>query len=270
MKNYQGLILQFVLSFAVGIAVCMVSPELNAYAVAVAIFLLSFIPLPKNTLCMSVSTMGQRVIYANAREMLAKAGIGAQQAVLTQGYLRFEQPMVVGQTNIVFPVLVNQSTGGQFNTENRLALQDAFVTSEVGVFLFTPSSATATNVPLLSYPNTTLFATALSAAAAETIYHSYLTLSINKSVTVPFWDVWRSRLTNQTQQSVAIAAGTAQDQLSGRDDVFYPTEPNWVIGGAASNILQLVMPNSFAAVTPLSRIVVFMRGVLAQNCTSIQ
>jgi len=219
---------------------------------------------------MGVDTMGQRIIYANAVDMLGKEGIHVDIAILTQGYVRFEQPMVVGQTNILFPILVNQSTGGQFNTEQRVNLQDAFVTSELAVFLYAPSSATATNVPLLSYPNTTQFSTAGSAAAAETIYHSYLTLSINKQVVVPFWDIWRSRLTKQTQQSVAIAAGTAQDQLSGRDDVFYPTEPNWVFIGSRSNILQLVMPNSFAAVTPLTRIVVFGRGVLAQNCTSVQ
>ena len=108
--------------------------------------------------------------------------------------------MVVGQTNILFPILVNQSTGGQFNTENRFNLQDAFVTSELGVFLYTPSSATATNIALLSYPNPTQFA-AGSAAAAETIYHSYLTLSVNKQVLVPFWDVCRCRLTNQTQET---------------------------------------------------------------------
>jgi hypothetical protein len=231
---------------------------------------LSFIRTPAGVLNMGVTTAGQRIIYANAVDMLANEGIHVSIAILTQGYLRLEQAMIVGQTNIFFPLLVNQSTGGQFNTEQRLNLQDAFVTSEVGVFLYTPSSATATNVPLLSYPNTTLFATAGSAAAAETIYHSYITLSINKQVIVPFWDIWRSRLTNQTQQAVAIAAGTVQDQLSGRDDVFYPTEPNWVLIGSRQNQLQIVMPNQFAAVTPFSRIVVYTRGCLAQNCTSVQ
>jgi hypothetical protein len=242
----------------------------NPIAVSAALYAVSFIPAPRGLALEGVSTWGQRVVYANAVDLLAGEGVTADIAMLTQGYLRFEQPMVVGQTNILFPVLVNQSTGGQFNTENRLNLQDAFVTSEIGLFLYTPSSATATNVPLISYPNTTLFATAGSAAAAETIYHSYLTLSVNKQVVVPFWDVWRSRLTNQTQQAVAIAAGTVQDQLSGRDHVFYPTEPNWIIIGSRSNILTLVMPNQFAAVTPFSRIVIFFRGFLAQNCTSVQ
>lgn len=216
------------------------------------------------------TTAGQRIVYANAVDMLSKEGIHVDIAILTQGYLRFEQPMLTGQTNILFPVLINQSTGGQFNTEQRLNLQDAFVADELGVFIYVPSSATATNVPLLSYPNTTQLSVAGSAAAAETLYHSYLTLAVNKQVLVPFWDVWRSRLINQTQQSVAIAAGTAQDQLSGRDDVFFPTEPNWVIIGSRSNQLQLVMPNAFAAVTAFARIVVYMRGFLAQNCTSVQ
>jgi hypothetical protein len=217
------------------------------------------------------TTQGQRIVFANAVNMLAEQQVDINRAVLTQSYLRLEQAMVVGQTNILFPILVNQSTGGQFNTEQRLQLQDSFVVSELGVFLFVPTpAATNTNVALLSYPNTTQFTTALSAPAAETLYHSYLQLAVNKVVLVPAWDVWRSRLINQTQQSVAIIAGSAQDQLSGRDDVFFPTEPNWVLIGSRANILTLVMPNAFSVVTPTARIVVYMRGVLAQNSTSVQ
>jgi hypothetical protein len=219
---------------------------------------------------MGPTTQGERIGYYNATNMLAKEGITVDIAILTQGYLRLEQSMIVGQTNILFPILVNQSTGGQFNTEQRLNLQDAFVSNHIGIYLFIPLAAGATTTPLLSYPNTTQFGTAGSAAAAETIYHSYATLSVNKQVIVPFWDIFRSRLINQTQQAVAIAAGTVQDQLSGRDDVLDNTEPNWVIIGSRSNILQIVMPNAFGAVTPLARIVFYFRGYLAQNCTSVQ
>lgn len=242
---------------------------MNVPATFIVLYSLSFIPMPAGALYMGVSTVGQRVVYANAVDMLEKEGIHIDIAILTQGYLRFEQSMVVGQTNIVFPILVNQSTGGQFNTEQRLNLQDAFVTSELGVFLFNPTSATDTSVALRSYPNPTVFAA--NAAPAETIYHSYLTLAVNKQVIVPFWDVYRSRLTNQTQQTVTpIAAAVVEDQLSGRDDVFYPTEPNWVLIGSRTNILQLVMPNAFATVQANARMVVYCRGCLAQNCTSVQ
>jgi hypothetical protein len=236
--------------------------------VFIALYALSFVPTPFGVLT-GVTTMGQRVIYANAVDMLAKEDIVVDIAILTQGYLRFEQPMVVGQTNILFPILVNQSTGGQFNTEQRLNLQDAFVTSELAVFLFVPVSATDTSTALMSYPNPQFFLAA-TGAAAETIYHSYLTLSVNKQVLVPFWDVYRSYLVNQTQQ-IAVSGATAnQSQLSGRDDVFYPTEPNWVFIGSRSNQLQLVMPNQFTTVQAFARIVVYARGVLAQNCTSVQ
>jgi hypothetical protein len=242
----------------------------NPLIVSGCLYATSFIPAPRGLALEGVSTWGQRVVYANAVDLLANEGVTADIAMLTQGYLRFEQPMLVGQTNILFPVLVNQSTGGQFNTENRLNLQDAFVTSEIGVFLFTPTSATDTSFPLISYPNRTLLPAAGVAASAETIYHSYLTLSVNKQVVVPFWDVWRSRLTNQTQQTAALGAASPEDQLSGRDDVFYPTEPNWIIIGSRSNILTLVMPNQFAVVQAFARIVIFFRGFLAQNCTSVQ
>lgn len=259
----------FTLFFALLMATALnVAFDFNPVASFVVLVALSFIPLPEASF-RGVTTMGQRVIYANAVEMLAKESIHVDIAILTQGYLRFEQPMVVGQTNILFPILVNQSTGGQFNTEQRLNLQDAFVSSEVAVFLFAPTSATATGTPLLSYPNANTFTTTTQ-AAAETIYHSYLTLSVNKQVLVPFWDVWRSYLVNQTQQIAPASATAAQDQLSGRDDVFYPTEPNWVLIGSRSNQLSLVMPNAFGTVIANTRIVVYVRGCLAQNCTSVQ
>lgn len=218
---------------------------------------------------MSVNTAGERLIYMNARAQLKRQDVPADTAVLTQSYLRTEQPLVVGQTNIIFPLVVNQQPNGNFVTQNLLALQDSFVCSQLGVFLFTPANAADTTVPLLSYPNLISFAAAGSAAAAETIYHSYLTLSVNKQVIVPFWDTYRSRLVNQTQQTAAFGPASPEDQLSGRDDVFYPTEPNWVIIGSRSSILTLIMPNQLAAAQANARIVIMMRGVLAQNSTSV-
>lgn len=227
---------------------------------------------------MGVQTAGQRLIYANAREQLIKqmaadtsmeaAQRACANAVLTQSYLRTEQPLVVGQTNIIFPLVVNQQPNGNFVTQNLLALQDSFIVSEVGIFLFAPASAVDTTVPVLSYPNPFIFGAA-PAAAAETVYHSYLTLSVNKHVIVPFWDTYRSRLTNQTQQTAAVGPASPEDQLSGRDDVFYPTEPNWVIIGSRSSILTMVLPNQLAAALAFARVIVWMRGVLAQNSTSV-
>jgi hypothetical protein len=212
------------------------------------------------------NTAGQRLIFANTVVMLAKEKIDARSAVLTQSYLRLEVAATITNNSFQFSTLQNQQQ--QFNTEQRLTLQDAFVVAEAGVFWFIPGSATASNVPLISWPNPNTFTTANAAAAAETLYNSYLQLNVNKTLVVPQWDIYRSRCVNQTQ--LTAAANSPVDQLSGRDDVFYPTEPNWVVIGSRNSIFSIVMPNNFAAIQANSRIVLYLRGVLAQNCTSVQ
>jgi hypothetical protein len=219
---------------------------------------------------MGVQTVGQRIIFENAKKTLQENGVSPQQAVLTQSYLRLEQPLTTTATNIFFPILVNQQAGGvaQTVTERRLQLQDSFVVSEIAVYLWISAGSPATT-HFYSYPSFFTF-TAPANANAQTLYHGYLTLSVNNQVVVPFWDVWRSYLTNQTQNMAALAAAQQDDQLSGRDDVFYPTEPNWILIGSKNNVLQLVLPNAPATVIANTKVVVYMRGVLAQNSTSVQ
>ena len=219
------------------------------------------------------ATLGQRLIYENAKELLDENGVNVKTAILTQSYLRLEQLMTTTATNTLFPILINAggaNAGAPFPTERRLNLQDSFVASEIGVFLFPAATAADTTKQLRSYPSFFTF-TAPANTNAQTLYHGYLTLSVNNQVLVPFWDLYRSYLVNQTQNLAALAAASPDDQLSGRDDVFFPTEPNWIIIGSKNNALTLVLPNSFATVLAGSpRIVIYLRGVLAQNSTSVQ
>jgi hypothetical protein len=220
------------------------------------------------------STMGERVIYANAMELLREQGIDPLKAKLTQSFLRLEQPMITGTNTFTFQVIQSLGAGGQTNTENRLTLQDSFVASSVGLFLFVPATATGTGTPLLSYPNPAVFTGANEATSGETLYHSQLSLTVNKEQIVPAWDTFRSRMVPQTQFITFTAAATGnqaanQDQISGRDDVFYPTEPNWVIIGSRGSVPVLTMPTTFAAVHANARLVLYLRGVLAQNSTSV-
>lgn len=218
---------------------------------------------------MGVQTVGQRIIFENAKVTLAQNGIDPKTAILTQSYLRLEQALSVTLTNILFPILVNQQGQGtpQSITERRLQLQDSFVVSEIAVYLWVSAGSPATT-HFYSYPS--FFTFAANAGPAQALYHSYLTLSVNNQVIVPFWDVWRSYLVNQSQNLAALAAGSPDDQLSGKDDVFYPTEPNWILIGSKNNQLSLVMPNAPATITANTKVVIFMRGVLAQNSTSVQ
>jgi hypothetical protein len=218
---------------------------------------------------MGVQTVGQRIIYENAKATLRANNINPDTAILTQSYLRLEQPLTTTLTNILFPVLLNQQAGGvaQTVTERRLQLQDSFVVSELAVFLWISAGSPAIT-HFQSYPS--FFVYGANAGPTQALYHSYLTLSVNNQVIVPFWDVFRSYAVFQTQNLAAVAATSPDDMLSGRDDVFYPTEPNWILIGSKNNVLTLVLPNAPTAVAANTKIVVYARGVLAQNSTSVQ
>lgn len=216
-----------------------------------------------------VNTWGQRLIFANAAKMITDQGLSVEKAVLTQSYLRLEVAASTASTNWTFNTITNP--GAMFGTEQRLTLQDSFVVAECGVFWFIPTASGApgpSNSPLITWPNPNTFSTANAASAAESLYNSYLQLNVNKQIVVPAWDVYRSRCVNQTQ--LTAATNSPVDQVSGKDDVFYPTEPNWVVIGSRNSVFSIIMPNSFAAIQANSRIVLYMRGVLAQNTTSVQ
>jgi hypothetical protein len=216
--------------------------------------------------------IGARMVYDNAKIALSKAFSDmpqvAQRAKLTQGTLRFAQALVVGQTLYQFPILVNETQLGIFNTETRLNLQDAFIVSEMGIFLSAPASATDAAYPLLSYPNFVQLGAA-NADAALAVYNGNLSLTVNRDILIPVWDLWRHYYAPETQQTAALGAGSPADQLRGMDDGFYPVEPNVVLIGSKNNQLQIQLPVGVTAIQTFCRIEIVVRGVLAQNVTVV-
>ena len=154
-------------------------------------------------------------------------------------------------------------------------LQDSFVCSEIGVFLANPatSGVNASNFELYSYPNQVGF-DATSDQAAYTIYNGSMNLTVNQRTIVTNWDLQRHYCANQTQQlltKAAVSPFNAIDQNNYSQDGYYPVEPNIVLVGSKKNLLQISLPNALASV-PASgnaRIVFIMRGILAQNSTSV-
>ena len=105
---------------------------------------------------------GQRLVFENAKNLVANAGFNVNQAVLSQSYIRSEIAMSTSTTSYHVPVLVNDTQNGNaFATENRLQLQDAAVISSVGVYVAIPASASTTAFPLYSYPNAVVFSRSL-------------------------------------------------------------------------------------------------------------
>jgi hypothetical protein len=212
------------------------------------------------------STIGSRLAFEKAKEAINRAGFSVGQAVLSQSYLRLEVDLSTSKTLYQFPVLVNDSqSGSQKNTENRLNLQDAFYASSMGLFFAVPSSSTASNFQLISYPNTTVFAAANTATSLLNWYNSKMTLTINNRQVVPSYDLYRHYWAGQTQQSA-----TTTDEKYGESSAFYPVEPGIVFVGSKQNVLQVELPNAMAAIEANSRAILIFRGHLAQNVTPVR
>jgi hypothetical protein len=223
------------------------------------------------------STVGTRLAFEKAKQAINTAGFSLGQAVLSQSYLRLEVALSTTITSYQFPVLTNDvssSNTQSFNTESRLNLQDAFVCSSIGLFFCKPSSTTATNFQLFTYPNSQNFTASNTASSLLNWYNSSLTLTVNNRQIVPAYDLYRHYSVPMQQQVTApyYSANTATflDQQSGADSAFYPVEPAWVLVGSKQNSLQVQLPQAMAAVETNSRAVLILRGHLAQNVTPVR
>jgi len=214
-----------------------------------------------------MNTFGARLAYDNAVKMLQAAGMNTATAVLTQSSLRLEQAANIATTQYRFPVLNNDSNGGntQFNTEQRLVLQDAFVISEMGLFLALPASAVDATFILYTYPSPIIFP--LGKATLGVVYNGNISISVNNQIILPNWDTMRYRVVPETQDTAN--ATPSIDQFSGNEQGLYPVEPNIILSGSKNNIVQLNLPAAISAIDANTRLVLLMRGVRAQNSTSV-
>lgn len=215
---------------------------------------------------------GARLVFDNAKNLVNNAGFSAGTAVLSQSYIRSEVAMSTSTTSYQVPILVN-STGSNTNfaTNNLLNLQDAFVVSSIGVFVAIPAASTTTAFPLYTYPNASAFTTSGASAALYNLYNGKLSVVVNNRQIVPSWDLYRHLYVPQTQQGAASTATTI-DQNDATEFGYYPVEPNIVLVGSKNNVISLELPGAIstlqASVAP--RIVVIMRGILAQNVTPVR
>lgn len=238
------------------------------------------------------SQIGSRMAFQNAANAVKRAGLNPANAVLSQSYLRCEVILSASTTSYKFDVLVNESTNGTINTQQKLNLQDAFVVNQIGFYLACPSSSTDTTFRLLTYPSinvTTGFVgtgTAFSnttAAQAYAIYNGAMQLNVNQRTVLTAWDLQRHLFIPQVQlgagnvTTAAFSAPTGSatvghiydDHFNAADFGMYPVEPNVVLAGNKKNDLTVSMPIAPSSVPASSRLVFIARGILAQNVTPI-
>ena len=98
-----------------------------------------------------------------------------------------------------------------------------------------------------------------------------MSVVVNNRQIVPSWDIYRHLYVPQTQQ-LAASTATTQDENDATEFGYYPVEPNIVLVGSKNNVISLELPGAIsvlqASVAP--RIVVIMRGILAQNVTPVR
>lgn len=219
-----------------------------------------------------INTMSARMNYELALDMLREAGFTEQNSVLTQQYIRSEMLINANVTQYKVPLLTSDTATQPFNTEHRLVLQDALVLTELFIGLAVPTGASDAAFELLTYPDPSLFTTTGAARSAQTLYNGYLQIMVNQNNILPFWDISRHFVRNQTQAGVIITAQTVApfNQLDLSTDGFYPVQPMIVHVGSKNIQATINLPAAISTVQANSRIVVISRGLTAQNSTSVK
>ena len=215
---------------------------------------------------------GARLVFDNAKNLVNNAGFSAGSAVLSQSYIRSEVAMSTTTTSYQIPILVNSvGAGTNFATNNLLNLQDAFVVSTIGVFVSIPAASTTTAFSLYTYPNAVDFSTAGAATALYNLYNGKMSVVVNNRQIVPSWDLYRHLYVPQTQQDGGSTASVI-DQNDATEFGYYPCEPNIVLVGSKNNVISLELPGAISTLqaSTAPRIVVIMRGILAQNVTPVR
>jgi len=239
------------------------------------------------------SQIGQRLAFQNAANAIKRAGLNPGRAVLSQSYLRLETPISATATSYKFDVLTTENTQpATYPTQLKLALQDAFVISQLFIGIYAPNDGSSTGSNLttpLSYPsigrpnNNAGNIAPADAILLTGIYNGYMQLNVNQRTILTGWDLFRHLRVQQTQTSgiTAAAAGTAlsltapqhytSDSIDGSTDGFYPVEPNIVLDGSKKNDLTISLPYALGsfATNYNYRFCFIARGILAQNVSSI-
>ena len=223
-----------------------------------------------------MNTQGGRLVYNSALETLRRNGVNPGRAVLSQSYLRLEAPLSTSQTGYTFDILVNEGINPNYVTQSKLALQDVFLASSIGVFMYIPHSASVAEPAgrLYSYPDpaTTAFG-ATTSVDSYGIYNGYLSYTVNQRTILTAWDLNRHLdvpITQTNTTPTGTGATGATNSINFANGGFYAVEPNLYISGSKKNLLTITLPSALATITTNSRLVVIMRGLLAQNITSVR
>lgn len=215
---------------------------------------------------MQINSVSERLVYNNARRALASVGLSLGRTRPMQSFLRLEQPLATNKTQYLFPILINQNNPQIYNTEQRLNLQDSFVVSSIQFAVGLPSSVNDATFKKNTYLNPAIYT---EYAAMGVIYNGQLKLSVDNVTFIPNWDLERHLFIPETQQTADPGAASPLDQYDASTFGYYPVEPNTVLIGSKNLELSVTLPAAPSAVDTNARMIITLRGILAQNSTSV-
>lgn len=234
---------------------------------------------------MLISSIDSRLVYRNAMKAFAQNKIPISKDNLSNAYLRFEVPINSQQTAYDVPITITQQAVGttiQSSTEQRLELQDSFFISHMGYFFNYASSSTGWTGfqdALFTFPSSSLNI-AFDIDRLQLFWNGFMRLTVNNKVICPQWDLRRHYVAPEGQRPFYRPSDQPwnfTDQQDGSQDGFYPVEPNWVLIGSRNNQMQVNFPRPFdsnifldATGSFSAKMVVMVRGVLAQNSTPVR
>ena len=148
------------------------------------------------------------------------AAAAANNAVLSQSFLRLIQPVTVNLNQFSFPVQVDQPTVNP--GEKRLEKQDAMFVSNLAFYIGKGASATDVSYPFQTYPNPVTFPNGSASGGLYTLYNASMQLTINKSIIIPGYPMKNFMQIPQTQLTAATNSPLTQFDPS-QVGLFEPT-----------------------------------------------
>lgn len=202
------------------------------------------------------------------------------QRIITDGYLMLMKSIQGTPTNVIFDVLVNQSSGTvATNIERRLNITDRFNVSDMSICLMKAgSSTTATQAEISvarpdTYPNPNVFTAANEASNLESVYNGSLNVTIDSTVYYQALELRRFYRvpTSQAGTAVSTVAITGVIQRDGWDNLNYafsPVTPDFEFSGIGNNQVTVNLSPSAIDLSGTSSqnfLVIYFRGFLIQN-----
>ena len=216
--------------------------------------------------------------------------IGKSNVRLTQSSLFITKDIDPTKSSYDFDVLENQTQTLQPD-EIRLNINDEFIVTDLGVYLYgtwtassgeTPAVKIGTGTQLLSYAPLELDGNAI---VSKNLYAGQLKIAVNNIVYLEKWDTRKHELVTRTQFASQLAGTTVATMASNdfSNDAMIPFSPLLTLSGAKKNDINIRLPQSIAASTvtwtdqkgntismAITKIALRMYGLNAQNGAKFQ